>query len=255
MKRLLIAAFLLPALALAGCGSGSDQGGGKHTTLTVLAAASLTDAFKEAKCAYQKDHPGTTVRFSFAGSQTLAAQVREGSPADVIATADRKTMRGIGKYVRHPKPFATNRLAIAVRKGNPKHIETLSDLSRKDLKVILAGPSVPAGNYAREILDRAHVTVHPKSEPTDVRQVLTLVRLGEADAGMVYATDIADAGGPKVQAVAIPAKQNLIATYPAAAIKDSDHPDAAKAFTRWLHTPQALHILKKHGFDAPPGNG
>lgn len=257
MRRRMVAAVVVAFVALlapvAACGkSGGATGGKQTTTLTVLAAASLTNAFGEMKAAYTKDHPGVTLRFSFAGSQELAAQVRSGAPADVIATADEKTMAGLTKYVVSPKPFVTNRLAIVVGKGNPKHVKALSDLSRKDLKVVLAGPTVPAGRYARQILDRAKVTVKPKSEPTDVRQVLTPVRLGEADAGIVYVTDIKDAGGPDVQAVSIPTKQNLVATYPVAAIKESKHEAAAKTFTAWLRTKPATDILTKHGFGAPP---
>lgn len=248
-----LAALLALLVPVSACGkSGGATGNGRTTTLTVLAAASLTNAFGEMKAAYANDHPGVTLRFSFAGSQELAAQVRSGAPADVIATADEKTMDGLAEYVVNPKPFATNRLAIVVGKGNPKHVETLSDLSRPDLKVVLAGPTVPAGRYARQILGSAKVTVHPKSEPTDVRQVLTPVRLGEADAGIVYVTDIKDAGGPDVQAVPIPTKQNLVATYPVAAIKDSEHTDAAKAFAAWLRTKPATAVLTKHGFGTPP---
>ncbi|HEX6445101.1 MAG TPA: molybdate ABC transporter substrate-binding protein [Streptosporangiales bacterium] len=243
-----LAALLAPVAA---CGKSGGSGQAK-TTLTVLAAASLTNAFGEMKAAYAKDHPDVTLRFSFAGSQELAAQVRSGAPADVIATADEKTMTALSKYVVDPEPFVTNRLAIVVGKGNPKHITTLRDLARSDLKVVLAGPTVPAGRYARQILARAQVTVRPKSEPTDVRQVLTPVRLGEADAGIVYVTDIKDAGGSQVQAVSIPAKQNLIATYPVAAIKDSRHAAAAKAFAAWLRTEPATAILTEHGFGRPP---
>jgi molybdate transport system substrate-binding protein len=240
-----VTALLAPVAA---CG----KSGQAKTTLTVLAAASLTNAFGEMKAAYAKDHPDVTLRFSFAGSQELAAQVRSGAPADVIATADEKTMTGLSKYVVDPEPFVTNRLTIVVGKGNPKHIETLADLARGDVKVVLAGPTVPAGRYARQILARAKVNVRPKSEPTDVRQVLTPVRLGEADAGIVYVTDVKDAGGSQLQAVSIPAKQNLVAAYPVAAIKDSEHAAAAKAFAAWLRTPAATAILTEHGFGTPP---
>lgn len=244
-----LVALLALLVPVAACGKSKAE---PTTTLTVLAAASLTDAFGEVQAAYAKDHPGVRLRFSFAGSQELAAQVRSGAPADVIATADEKTMAGLAKYVVSPKPFVTNRLAIVVGKGNPKHVTKLADLARKDVQVVLAGPTVPAGRYARQILARAKVTVHPVSEPTDVRQVLTPVRLGEADAGIVYVTDIRDAGGPDVQAVSIPAKQNLVATYPVAALKDSTHMSAAKAFAAWLRTKPATDILAKHGFGPPP---
>lgn len=238
-------ALLLPATACAG------QEEPEKTTLTVLAAASLTDAFKDAQKTYQKEHPDVRLRFSFAGSQELAAQVRQGSPADVIATADEKTMKGLDSYVKDPQPFVSNRLTIVVAKDNPKKIESLRDLARKDVRVVLAGSSVPAGRYARQALQDANVTVKPKSEPTDVRQVLTPVRLGEADAGIVYVTDVTDAGGPDVKGVPIPDDQNIIATYPAAAIKDSEHAKQSTAFANWLRGKQAQKILKDHGFGAP----
>lgn len=245
-----LVALLVPVAA---CGTSGDATRQKRTTtLTVLAAASLTNAFDELQTAYAKDHPGVRLRFSFAGSQELAAQVRSGAPADVIATADEKTMSGLAQDVVSPKPFVTNRLAIVVGKGNPKHVTKLADLAHPGVTVVLAGPTVPAGRYAHQVLARARVTVHPKSEPTDVRQVLTPVRLGEADAGIVYVTDIKDAGGPDVQAVPIPPKQNLVATYPVATMKDSMHQAAAKAFAAWLRTKPATDILAKHGFGAPP---
>ncbi|MQA02324.1 MAG: molybdate ABC transporter substrate-binding protein [Streptosporangiales bacterium] len=243
------ATTLALALALGGCG-GSDEAAAK-TKLTVLAAASLTNAFGELRTAYQREHPDVAVQFSFGGSQQLAAQVREGSPVDVIATADEPTMTGIKEYVGSRKPFATNRLAIVVPEDNPKQVRTLADLGRSDVRVVLAGPTVPAGRYARQILDQADVTVRPKSEPADVRQVLTPLRLGEADAGVVYATNVTGAGGSKLTAVSIPAKQNLIATYPVATVDDSAHPREAKRFARWLRSEQATKVLTEHGFGEP----
>lgn len=249
MARRLVAA--LAALCLlapvAACG-GADEA---ETTLTVLAAASLTDAFGDIRTAYKEQQPDVTLRFSFAGSQELAAQVRQGVPADVLATADEKTMKSLDRYVTKPHAFATNRLAIVVRKGNPKRIKALGDLARDDVSVVLAGPTVPAGRYARQALERAHVTVHPKSEPTDVRQVLTPVRLGEADAGIVYLTDVTDAGGEEVQAVPIPTAQNVVATYPVATLEDGGHTREATAFSDWLRSADARRILGEHGFGDP----
>lgn len=240
--------LLVPLTACGGDGAGND--GGEKTTVTVLAAASLTDAFGDVRTAYAAEASDVILKFSFAGSQELAAQVRAGSPADVIATADEKTMNGIADYVSGPEPFVTNRLAIVVGKGNPKKITGLADLAKPELKVVLAGPTVPAGRYARQILKKADVTVKPKSEATDVRQVITPVRLGEADAGIVYATDIT-AAGAEVEAVAIPTEQNLVATYPVATIKDSENADAASAFTSWLRGDDTKKIFEKNGFGDP----
>lgn len=250
MIRRLLAVVAASSLLVpvAACGGSDDDA---KTTLTVLAAASLTDAFGDIRTAYKEEQPDVTLRFSFAGSQELAAQVRQGAPADVLATADEKTMKSLDPYVTKPHAFATNRLAIVVGKGNPKKIETLADLARDDVKVVLAGPTAPAGRYARQALDRAHVTVHPKSEPTDVRQVLTPVRLGEADAGIVYLTDITDAGGKEVQAVSIPTAQNIVATYPVATVEDSKHAQQATAFADWLRSKTARKILDEHGFGDP----
>lgn len=232
--------------ALASCGQNTAE-----TELTVLAAASLTNAFGELRADYQRRHPDVTLRFSFAGSQQLAAQVREGSPADVIATADEPTMAGIDDYVGEPAAFASNRLTIAVPKGNPKNVRELADLADPDVRVVLAGPTVPVGRYARQILNRADVTVRPKSEPTDVRQVLTPLRLGEADAGIVYVTDVVEIGGKKLTAVPIPARQNTIATYPVATVADAAHPAAAKSLARWLRSERATDVLTEHGFGKP----
>lgn len=249
--RTLTATAVATALVLALGGCGRSDEAAATTRLTVLAAASLTDAFGELRTEYQRQHPDVTLRFSFGGSQQLAAQVREGSPADVIATADEPTMTGIREYVGARKPFATNRLAIVVPKGNPKDVTELADLARPDVRVVLAGPTVPAGRYARQILDRADVTVRPKSEPTDVRQVLTPLRLGEADAGIVYVTDVTEAGGSELTSVSIPAKQNLVATYPVATVDDAAHPAEAKRFARWLRSEQANEVLAEHGFGEP----
>lgn len=247
MTRRLAAALAALALLvpLAACGGAKGE-----TTLTVLAAASLTDAFGDIRTAYAREHPDVTLRFSFAGSQQVAAQVRQGAPADVVATADEKTMADLDRYVTKAHTFATNRLGIVVQKGNPKHIRGLADLARDDVDVVLAGPSVPAGRYARKILDRAGVTVQPRSEPTDVRQVLTPVRLGEADAGIVYLTDIADAG-EAVQAVPIPTAQNVVATYPVAAVEEGPHRTAATGFCDWLRSRTAQRVLHEHGFGKP----
>lgn len=159
MRRWLASLAVL-ALPAAGC---SGAGAADQTTLTVLAASSLTDAFTRAGHAYEKTHPGVTVRFSFAGSQQLAGQVRQGVPADVIATADQQTMRRISPHVERPRIFARNRLVVAVAPGNPRHIDGLTDLTRDRLSVVFAAPAVPAGQYARRAVEaageigRAHV--------------------------------------------------------------------------------------------------
>lgn len=249
-----IAAVSVGALLLAGCGDDGKKdtksAGTSPSTITVLAAASLTGAFNEASAVYSQGHKDQTVKFSFAGSQELAAQVKQGVPADVVATADTKTMDGLNGEVEPARVFAKNKLTIVVAPGNPKKITSLGDLARGDLTVVLAGPTVPVGRYAREALGKAGVEVRPKSEETDVKAVLTRVRMGEADAGIVYTTDAGSAGGD-VASVAIPEQFNVVASYPAAVLKGSKQPGPAKAFADWLLTPEAQQVLAKYGFAAP----
>ena len=241
----------MPVLLLAtmaACGSG--DGDTDRTTVTVLAAASLTSAAEDITTVYERGHPGVRLRFSLAGSQELASQVRQGVPADVIVTADEPTMDALGDLVRDPVLVAGNQLAIVVAAANPKQIAGLEDLARPDVVTVLAAPTVPAGRYAAEVLDRARVRVTPRSEEPDVRAVLTRVRLGEADAGIVYVTDIA-AGGADVEDVPIPADVNVRARYPAAVIAGTEHEDEAMDLVDWLASPAGHEVLGPSGFLRP----
>jgi len=242
-----VIAVLLPALSAAGCGS---SGASERTTLTVLAAASLTDVSADLAGAYEREHPDVRLRFSLAGSQELASQVRQGAPADALVTADEPTMRGLGRRVRAAAVVATNRLTIVVGARNPEAVRSLTDLGRPDLVVVLAAPDVPAGRYARDVLDRAGVEVSARSEEPDVRAVLTRVRLGEADAGIVYTTDAASAGGD-VETVTIADEDNVAARYPAAVVRTTEHPAEAAAFVEWLTSPTAARIFAAAGFGSP----
>ncbi|MFJ6795296.1 molybdate ABC transporter substrate-binding protein [Streptomyces sp. NPDC091268] len=251
------AALLAPVLAA--CGSGGSKNAAPDTAtgasatapaaahLTVLAASSLTDAFKTAGAAYEKAHPGTKVTFSFAGSQELAAQVKQGAPADALVTADTRTMDGLAAETGAPTVIAKNRLVIATAKGNPFKIDELKDLADNKIKVVLAAPEVPVGRYGKQILDAQHVAVKPVSQEPNVRAVLGKVELGEADAGLVYKTDSAKSGD-KIVAVEIPDAQNAVASYPAATLKASANPGAAAAFVAWLSGPEAQRILQDAGF-------
>ncbi|MER7110095.1 molybdate ABC transporter substrate-binding protein [Streptomyces sp. NPDC000229] len=255
----LTAALLVP---LAACGNdGSDQGGEARkrkgaaagappADLTVLAAASLTDVFKAAGAAYEKENPGTRITFSFAGSQELIAQVRQGAPADALVTADTRSMDSVRAETGTPAVIARNRLVIATTEGNPRAVDELKDLGDPKLKVVLAAPEVPAGKYSRKILDAQKIAVKPVSQEPNVRAVLSKVELGEADAGLVYKTDAA--GAPdKVDAVDIPDAQNAVAQYPAATLKQSRNTEAAAAFVAWLSSPKAQKILQDAGFQKP----
>ncbi|MFG2396400.1 molybdate ABC transporter substrate-binding protein [Streptomyces lydicus] len=252
---LVTAALLVP---LAACGNGDskkDEGAGKSadgatTELTVLAASSLTDVFKKAGAVYEKEHQGTKVKFSFAGSQELAAQVKQGAPADALVTADTKTMDGLKADAGTPTVIARNRLVIATGEGNPKKISGLKDLADSKLKVVLAASEVPVGRYGKQVLDAQKIKVKPVSQEPNVRAVLSKVELGEADAGLVYRTDAATAP-KKVDAVDIPDAQNAVASYPAATLKTSKNAAAAAAFVKWLSTPEAQKILQGAGFQKP----
>lgn len=258
----LTAALLVP---LSACGGNDDKkddaaggpsasapasAGAKAAELTVLAASSLTDVFKTAGEAYEKSHPGTRVKFSFAGSQELAAQVKQGSPADALVTADTKTMDGLGGETNDPTVIAKNRLVIAAGKDNPFKIDELKDLADSKIKVVLAAPEVPVGRYSKQILDAQKIEVKPVSQEPNVRAVLSKVELGEADAGLVYKTDSAKSGD-KVVTVDIPDDQNAVASYPAATLKQSKNSGAAAAFVAWLSTPEAQKILQDAGFQKP----
>ncbi|MGW8375933.1 molybdate ABC transporter substrate-binding protein [Streptomyces sp. ODS28] len=246
-------ALLLPLTACGGGEKDKGAGEGGKTQLTVLGASSLTDVFKTAGAAYEKKHPDVKLKFSFAGSQELAAHVKQGAPADALVTADTKTMDGLKSDTGKPSVIAKNRLVIVTGKGNPKKIEDLKDLgadSKKKPKVVLAAPEVPVGRYTQQVLDKQKIKVKPVSEEPNVRAVLSKVELGEADAGVVYRTD-AETATKKTESVRIPDDQNNVASYPAATLKQSEHAKQADAFVKWLGTPEAQKILRDAGFQKP----
>lgn len=234
MHRVL--SLLFGSLLLASCGTTASTGASTSPTysgsITVLAAASLTGAFTKIGADFQKEHPGTSVKFSFAGSSTLVTQIQQGAPADVFASADQPNMQKLVDAALNqgsPQTFARNRLEIVVHAGNPKLIRGMSDLARSGLIVILCAPAVPCGRYGSRALQMAGVAVKPASLETDVKAVVSKVALGEADAGIVYVTDV-KAGGSSVEGVAIPDGQNVVATYPIVTLKDSQNLPLAKAF-------------------------
>ena len=251
-SRIRLAAVLAAtALVLAACGGGDDAGGSSGASeIKVFAAASLTAAFNELGLQYTAAE-GTKVTFNFAGSQALATQIQQGAPADVFASADTTNMDKVRDLVGAPQSFASNLLQIVVEKGNPKGVKGLDDLANPDLKVVLAAPDVPAGKYAAEALDKAKVTVKPVSQEDNVKAVVTKVSLGEADAGIVYVTDVT-AGGGKVEGVDIPEDQNVTATYPIATVKASKTQDKAQAFMDMVLSPEGQQVLKEFGFLPPP---
>src|SRR6478736_6135259 len=217
--------FLLLAVAaalLTACGSSPSP---STTTLggtaSVFAAASLTDSFKALGSAFQTAHSGTAIQFNFAGTPTLVTQIEQGASADVLASADTTNMdklKADGFASGQARVFAHNKLEIVVAAGNPKGITGLADLAKPGVIYITAAATVPAGKYALQILASAGVKVTPKSLETDVKSVVSKIELGEADAGIVYTTDV-KAAGSKAQGVAIPDAVNVTATYPIVAVK------------------------------------
>jgi molybdate transport system substrate-binding protein len=242
-------------LVVAGCGGDDEPSGGAGSgesggTLTVFAAASLTEAFNALKPDFEAANSGVTVRYNFAGSQALVSQIQQGAPADVFASADTANMdklTGADLIDGQPGNFAGNALQIAVAKGNPKGVKGLEDLARADLKVVLCAEEVPAGKYAGQILDKAGVTVKPVSLEENVKAAVNKVTLGEADATIVYVTDVT-AAKDKLDGVDIPDDQNVLATYPAAVVKNSKNAAAAKAFVDYLQSEAGQSKLQSYGF-------
>jgi len=188
--------------------------------------------------------------FNYAGSQTLASQIAQGAQADVFASADTahmRTLQGAGLLAGLPRVFAHNRLEIAVERGNPKRIHSLADLAQPGLVIVLADPSVPAGKYAQQALAKAGVNVKPASLELEVTAVLTKVALGEADAGIVYVSDIVTSGN--VDGIAIPDAQNVIADYPIARLDAAQNKSGADAFITYVLSSQGQAILVGAGFE------
>lgn len=242
-------AALAAVMVLTACGQpATTPGGPARTTLTVFAAASLQPAFDQIGAKLlSKQNIATT--FSYAGTQTLTTQLTQGAPADVFASADvahMTTIQSAGLLHSQSVLFAHNRLEIAVAKSNPKGIHSLADLARSGLVVVLADPSVPAGRYAAQALAKAGVTLHPASLEQQVTGVLSKVALGEADAGIVYHSDIVTSA--QVDGIAIPDNQNVIADYPIAVLKPAQNQAGAVAFVDFVLSTEGQSILTSAGF-------
>lgn len=241
--RWLGAATLL--FGAAGCAEDAADG-----TLTVFAAASLTDAFTDIGAAFEEANPGIEVAFNFASSSDLARQVIEGAPADVYASADVRNMDRVvdaDTALGEPVVFATNRAEIIVAPGNPLGIDGLADLQSGELVVVFCAPEVPCGSYAEQVVERAGVTVTPDSYEENVRAVVTKVTLGEADAGVVYATDVRVAGA-EAAGVEIPTEVNVIAEYPIVSVTGTDD---ARSFVDFVTSASGRDILTSYGFGTP----
>ncbi len=270
-RHLLTTAFLLtlgaPRLTLTESGA--------PATLTVFAAASLSDAFKELGTLLEQREPGLSVRFSFAGSQQLALQLQQGADADVFASADQRWMGVVtdsGLVAGESHLFARNRLVVIVPASNPARIDRLEDLVRRGTKLILAAEAVPVGKYSREVLDKLstapgfpadftkRVQANVVSQEDNVKAIVGKVQLGEADAGIVYRSDVTPAVARMVHVLEIPDSYNVLASYPIAVLKSSRNASRAQAFVDLVLSPEGQVVLKKYGLipagaSAPAGAG
>jgi len=248
MPRLLVA---IAAVVLAtACGGDDRQEGGE---IVVFAAASLTGAYAEIGEAFMVAHPGIAVSFNFGSSSDLVTQINEGAPADVFASADEANMSKLseaGGNAADPQVFATNVLEIIVERNNPLGISGVTDLADRDVVYVTCSPDVPIGEYAAQVLESAGVAVTPASFEENVKGIVTKVTEGEADAGIVYATDVI-AAGTDGEGVEIPAGINIVATYPVVATAESHNADGAQAFVDFVLSEAGQKILHTYGFGAP----
>lgn len=273
-SKLLVPAVALLGLLGAACGSDSSAATTSSVSVTtaapttmaptttepavigevkVSAASSLTEAFTAIGAAFSTEHPGAKATFDFAASSDLVKQIAEGADAAVFASADQANMTKLtdaGDNGAQPVVFATNSLEIIVEPGNPKHITGVADLAKPDLIVVTCDPQVPIGKYSQQVFTNAGVTVTPKSLEQNVKGIVTKVTLGEADAGIVYATDVA-AAGAKAAGVEIPANLNVVAQYPLVVTKRAADSVAARAFVDFVLGEQGRKILGSYGFTGP----
>jgi molybdate transport system substrate-binding protein len=249
---------ILAALILGACRGASTNS--EPRTLTVYAAASLIDAFTEMGKAFETSHPGVRVAFNFGGSQNLRTQIEQGAPADAFASANAKEMDALvaQNMIQSdaPKVFLTNQLVVILPEENPAGIDSLEDLGMPGLKLVLAAEAVPAGRYAREILEKLNarfgaaysdkVLANVVSNEDNIRQAVTKVQLGEADASIVYVSDAVAV--PGLQKIEIPTEMNVVAEYPIATLAESMNPELANDFIAYVLSADGQATLKKWGF-------
>ena len=263
MRRLALTLVVAAVgLGLAGCGSGAAdtettasstvRGSALEGDITVLAAASLTESFTTLGEQFEEANPGVTVTFSFAASSALAGQITDGAPADVFASASATTMDEVvaAGDAADPVVFATNSMQIAVPPANPGKVTGLDDLTDAALKTALCQPEVPCGSTAAKVFTNAAITVTPVTLEPDVKAVLSKVKLGEVDAGVVYVTDVI-AAGDEVTGVEIPDDVNASTDYPIATLTSSEHADVAAAFVDFVLSSAGSSVLSAAGFATP----
>ncbi|MBO0815089.1 MAG: molybdate ABC transporter substrate-binding protein [Actinobacteria bacterium] len=257
MRRFAVIAAGLAAVAAAGCTSSNtttpSAGSSPSTgTITVFAAASLTEAFTKLGQQFQAAHKGDTVKFSFGPSSGLATQITSGAPADVFASASPANMQDVVSAgdASSPQDFARNTAEVATPPDNPANVTSVNDLAKHSVKVALCQPQVPCGKVAAQVFSNAGITVKPVTLQPDVKSVLTQVETGNVDAGMVYVTDVL-AAGSKVKGVTIPASDNASTLYPIAAVTNSKEKPIANAFIAYVLSPAGQSVLTAAGFEKP----
>jgi molybdate transport system substrate-binding protein len=253
--RPLVVPCVLLAILPTACGGASSAGGPGE--VTVFAASSLTESFTELGRLLERREPGTTVTFNFASSSDLAVQIVEGAPADVFASADGAPMDDVAEegLVARRVDFATNRIVIVTPADDPAGIDGTTDLAEPGVKLVLAAPRVPAGSYAREALDRLgildEVEANVVSNEEDVKAVVNKVALGEADAGIVYVTDLTGDVEGRLRVIDFPANADVEARYPLATLSGAADDPAARSFYDLVISPEGMRILEAHGFGPP----
>ncbi|GAA2097456.1 molybdate ABC transporter substrate-binding protein [Microlunatus panaciterrae] len=252
-------AALLASALLAGCATGAQPAGTRSDTglsgpVTVLAAASLTEAFSTLGTRFETAHPGVAVRFSFGSSATLATQIRQGAPADVFAAANQSTMQSVtdAGLAGPSHTFATNTLQIAVPVGNPGRITGLADFADSGRKIAICAPQVPCGAAARQLFRAAGVTAVPDTLEQDVKAALQKVVLNEVDAALVYRTDVVAAAG-KVDGIDVPEADRVVNDYPVCILTSSSQTKTATAFVDYVLSAEGRKVLDDAGFGPPPG--
>lgn len=238
---------LVFAFALTSCAS-DDSNSDDASTITVSAAASLTDVFSDIGAAFTEQYPDIQIRFNFAGSSTLAEQITAGAPVDVFASASSVSMDKAIDVLDDPIDFASNSLAIAVPPTNPANITNLADLADRSVTLVICNSPVPCGAATQQLFERAGLDVTPASLEPDVRAVLTKVITDEADAGIVYRTDIA-AAGDQIASVEIPSGDNVVTVYPIAVTKNAR--PRAQIFVDFVLGDSGQEILRGWGFGSP----
>ena len=251
---------VVAALALAGCATtptpatttASSTPDTLTGSLTISAAASLTGTFDALKKQFEAAHPNVTVTINYGGSSALATQITSGAPADVFAAANDSTMKTVtdAGLASAPATFATNVLELAVPAGNPGKVTGLSDLANPALTIVLCDTAVPCGSAAQALLTKAGVMAAPDSLEQDVKSVLTKLSLDEADAGLVYVTDV-KAAGDKVEGIAVPEAASVVNNYPIVVLSGAKNPDAAAAWVAYVLSPAGRSVLQAAGFGAP----